>query len=155
MNSLRDKQGVSGNGRDPSSGRFLSGSSGNPAGRPKALDLRAIAEKKAKESGVDLETALWEVVVGLLERAKAGDAAASKVVLDRLCGPLDRGPLVGVQVNNDVIHAELVDANNPRGLPGPPMPRGRKLVKWLRDFADLGEERLPEEADEEELAALD
>ena len=139
MNNLPDKQGVSGNGRDPSTGRFLSGFTGNPAGRPKALDLRAIAEKKAKENGVDLEVALWEVVVGLLERARAGDAAASKVVLDRLCGPLDRGPLVGVQVNNnDVIHPELVDANNPRGAPGPPVPEGPALAKWLLEYAEVG-----------------
>ncbi len=87
-NGEPDKQGETGRGRN---GRYLPGTCGNPNGRPKALDLRAIAETKAKTAGVNLEDALWEVVEGLLTEAKAGDEQAARVVSRAAGGRHSRG----------------------------------------------------------------
>src|SRR5262245_27434825 len=70
--------------RDPR-GRYLPGHRIAGPGRPR-LDVRAIAESKAAESGVSLEHEVWLVLVAMLERAKKGDAVAAKLVLDRLAG---------------------------------------------------------------------
>ena len=72
------------NGRDSKSGRFLPGNSGGP-GRPRGFDLRAVAEQKAAEEGVDLETGLWLVVRRLMTAAQGGDVQAARLLLDRLC----------------------------------------------------------------------
>lgn len=49
------------------------------------MDIRRVAGERAKAEGIDLETALWDVVKALLEAGRKGDVAAAKLVMDRLC----------------------------------------------------------------------
>lgn len=86
MTDAPDKQAETGV-RDPVSGRFLAGASGNPNGRPRRPDLFALASERAAASGVDLAAELWTVVQRLLAQAKAGDTQAAKLLLDRLTDP--------------------------------------------------------------------
>lgn len=69
------------------------GQSGNPKGRPKGLDFRALVQAKHKEYGLDLEESMWQVYLSLLASALGGDMQAAKLLLDRLCSgdtePLD------------------------------------------------------------------
>lgn len=97
-------------GRDEKTGRFLPGHTGNPKGRPKALDLRRIAEERAAEEGVDLGTALWSVVKALLRRAIGeGDVQAAKLLMDRLCEPEE------IRVKADLTHTSLTTYPEPSG----------------------------------------
>ena len=57
--------------RDATTGRFVVGNKASP-GRPPAFDLRKVAEEKAAEHNVDLPSALWQVMEGLLERGGGG-----------------------------------------------------------------------------------
>ena len=156
MNDQPDNLGETGD-RDRL-GRFVNGHPGL-GGRPRALDLRAIAETKAAENDVDLPTALWEVVEGLLDRAKGGDPQAAKVLFDRLVGPVESRHLVAgmFDVNatikpGTVVATEMKEAirsmlGNPAiqsimmaemklltDQQGPPVPKGRDLEKWMLGF---------------------
>lgn len=66
------------NGRSPH-GRFASGTSGNPQGRPKS-ETTALRQSLADGAA--------EVVSAILAAAKSGDMQACKIVLDRLLPPL-------------------------------------------------------------------
>ena len=105
------KSGGSG-GRDKA-GRFLAGNCANPKGRPRAFDIRKAAEQHAAKVGMDLQAALGEIIEALIIQAKAGDVAAAKLVMDRLCGALEK---TDVQVNVQ---------NN---IDGPPMPPSGRLL---------------------------
>ena len=88
---------------------FKPGQTGNPNGRPKdktpATKLRkAIAD------------AMPEILTQLVEQAKAGDVAAAKVLLDRVCPPLKPQAMhISLPVNSslteqggEIIRATLV-----------------------------------------------
>lgn len=79
-----EKTGETG-GRDPETGRFLPGNSANPNGRPRGVDLRKLAQEKAREDGVELGDALWSVTRAMLKRAVNGDVQAAKLLFDKLC----------------------------------------------------------------------
>lgn len=68
-------------------------------GRPKGFDLRRVAAEHAAKNGVDLELALWEILFMQIQLAKAGDAAAVKVVLSTL----------GDAVNTDEVAESLAE----------------------------------------------
>lgn len=76
-----------GSGRDSATGRFLHGH-GFSKGRPSRPSLWRIARERAEAAGVDLEHELWQVVQALLERAKAADVAAARVLFDELTLPI-------------------------------------------------------------------
>lgn len=77
-----EKQAEAG-GRDPKTGQFLPGTSGNPAGRPRGYDLRTAAEEFAKTKALSIATALGEALLAQLELAKT-DTAAAKLVFSIL-----------------------------------------------------------------------
>lgn len=60
-------------------GRFVTGQSGNPHGRPKS-ESSALRQSLA-DGAID-------VVSAILEAAKGGDMQAAKIVLDRLVAPI-------------------------------------------------------------------
>lgn len=64
-------------------GTFAPGHPGK-GGRPRGLDIRAVCERHARENGIDLELAIWEIMQMQITLAKCGDAAAVKVVLATL-----------------------------------------------------------------------
>lgn len=68
-------------GRDPSTGRFLPGYKG---GRKHRIDLLSLCDRKAREEGFQLEALLWGVVKGLMLAAAMGDAAAARLLFDKL-----------------------------------------------------------------------
>ena len=73
-------------GRDGKTGRFLPGHSGNPAGRPRGIDLRALARARADAEGIDIDSAVWVVLKSMITRAGThGDVQAAKLVLGWLC----------------------------------------------------------------------
>lgn len=63
------------------SSRFQKGKSGNPSGRPKDKTAATLLRKSIAEEMPD-------VLSKLVELAKAGDVAAAKVLLDRVCPTL-------------------------------------------------------------------
>ena len=77
--------------RDPVTGRLLPGHKIAGPGRPKgSLDFMSVCRTKAREAGVKLSDLVWLATKGLASRAARGDAAAAKVLIDRLCGPIDK-----------------------------------------------------------------
>jgi Family of unknown function (DUF5681) len=64
-------------------GGFAPGQSGNPAGRPKGARSKATLAVEALLAGEAQE--LTRVCV---ERAKAGDATALRLVMERICAPI-------------------------------------------------------------------
>lgn len=74
-----------GTGRLPD-GRFAPGHSGNPAGRPpRGIDFRELVLRARSEKIVEAD--ILSVYEKMLERARAGDVQAAKVVLDRVALP--------------------------------------------------------------------
>jgi len=61
--------------------KFKPGQSGNPNGRPKDKTPATILRKSIAD-------AMPEILAQLVEQAKAGDVAAAKVLIDRVCPPL-------------------------------------------------------------------
>lgn len=66
-------------------GLFVPGCAPGP-GRPKGIDFRKAIEKHAKDEGVDMDEAVWQVAKSLLEQAKEGNHQAARLFLDRCCG---------------------------------------------------------------------
>lgn len=61
--------------------KFQPGQSGNPAGRPRD---KTPATKLRKSIAEDMP----DIIKTLITQAKAGDVAAAKVLIDRVCPPL-------------------------------------------------------------------
>lgn len=100
---------------------------GNPKGRPKALDFRKVIQEKAAEFGVDLEMGIYLGFQSMLRAAIMDqDVAAFRLVLDRMCGPL---PKFEVNVENMLVNLM------------PEMPVGDKLVEWLDRYREVAEEQ--------------
>ena len=66
-------------------GRFLRGNTiSKTGGRPRGIDIKALAEEMAEQEGYDLRQAMWRVLKTLINSAEAGDVAAAKIVFERL-----------------------------------------------------------------------
>ncbi len=65
-------------------GRFVAGHVGR-GGRPKGYDFRKIVAEESAKHGVPVEVAVWAIYTALLKRARRGDVAAARILLDRLC----------------------------------------------------------------------
>ena len=61
--------------------KFKPGVSGNPKGKPKDKTPATLLRKSIAE-------AMPEIILSLIEQAKAGDVAAAKCLLDRVCPTL-------------------------------------------------------------------
>ena len=61
--------------------KFQPGVSGNPKGKPKDKTPATLLRKSIAE-------AMPEIILSLIEQAKAGDVAAAKCLLDRVCPTL-------------------------------------------------------------------
>lgn len=72
---------------------------GKLGGRPRGLDIRAVCERHARENGIDLELAIWEIMQMQISLAKCGDAAAVKTVLS----------VLGDSVNTDEVSESLAE----------------------------------------------
>ena len=121
--------------RDPISGQFVPGKSGNPKGRPKKFDLRAVAEEGARRAGVDLPTALWEILQALIDKGKGGDTRAARLVFETLA---DLRPPSQTNVNIDARDGGTVSVT------GPPQPED--LAGYLRELGWTGPAAPPPEA---------
>lgn len=129
-NGTNGRQETGENGRD-GLGRFVEGNPGGP-GRPQGtLDFMSIMRRMAAEEEVDLERLVWKAAIGLLEAAAKGDAAAGKLMFDRVNGLLDKGMSVNVDARQVTV--------------GPPMPEGRRLADWLLDVGKASAEVMGDE----------
>jgi hypothetical protein len=107
------------NGRNPETGQFVKGWKGGP-GRPKgSVDFMQALRLHAKAKGYDIVAAVWEVAEAMFEKAKSGDVAAAKLILDRACGVQNKG--ADVEVNVDARQVRI----------GPPIPEGQKLDEFI------------------------
>lgn len=81
-------------------GRFLPGNPGGPGGKRGArkLDFVACVRRHARAQGIDLRAAVGQVFDALLGQARAGDVQAARLLLDRLCGPVEKGESSSVAV---------------------------------------------------------
>ena len=86
------------NGWRDDKGRFRVGHPGGP-GRPRGIDLRALAEREAERENLDLEAALWRVLKQLIEAAENGCTRSAKLLFDKLTEQEATGPMVAVQTN--------------------------------------------------------
>ena len=69
-------------------GRFVPGTSGNPAGRPKgALTLTGQVRKRLQENPEEAD----EIVAAVVQAALAGDAAMMRLLWDRMDGAVPQG----------------------------------------------------------------
>ena len=82
------------------SGRYLPGHTLAGPGRPKgsAIDLRQLATDRAAERGINLDDALLDVLVALIEKAREGDVGATKLLFSRLCGEPETKGVVEIEV---------------------------------------------------------
>ena len=78
--------------RDPKTGRFIPGTKGGPGRKTgsRMINFVVLCEKKAKELNINLEDLVWSVVKRLFVLASQGDVQAAKLILDRICGPVDK-----------------------------------------------------------------
>lgn len=84
MSTHRDYPAETGCDRGPG-GQFARGNAiGRTGGRPAKLDFRAVVERKARETGVDLADELWQILVAQTELAKGGSTRAAAFVFDLL-----------------------------------------------------------------------
>lgn len=76
--------------------KFKPGQSGNPNGRPKD-------KTPATKLRQSIAKAMPEILAQLVEQAKAGDVAAAKVLIDRVCPPLKSQALpISLPVNGSL-----------------------------------------------------
>lgn len=66
-------------------GTFKKGVSGNPRGRPRGLDFRALVDSYAAKAGKNVGMHMWLVYRALLRGALNGDVPAARELLNRLC----------------------------------------------------------------------
>lgn len=115
-----DKQ--AGTGRDAKTGQFLPGHSGNPAGRPRGYDYRAIMTECYGETFV--KKALVKTFAMLLVRVeKKLDVHAAKLLTDLLCDK----------------DAQRFAFELPHG---PPVPPAEDLARGIETLAALSKEVL-------------
>lgn len=128
------------NGRNPKTGQFSVGNPGGP-GRPRGkLDFMAICKRRARATKMDLEDAVWEIFEGMLKAAKDGDTSAAKLLLDRMCGLMEKdGPQLAVQINGTDQQVNI----------GPPVPDDADLGDFVQRLYDITGEQglLPEKED--------
>ncbi|MCH9023652.1 MAG: hypothetical protein IID32_12955, partial [Planctomycetes bacterium] len=74
-----------GDGRDSNTGRFAKGWKGGP-GNPHA---RQVAEFRSAMLSAVTKEDLLAVIGSLVEKAKTGDVGATKLLLERLLGPIE------------------------------------------------------------------
>lgn len=93
-------------------GKFLPGHGILSPGRPPgSMDFMAICRRKARENDLDLESVVWDAFESLVSEAKAGEVPAIKLLLERCCGIMEKGPTVAVQINQNMrpIHDQARD----------------------------------------------
>lgn len=106
-------------------GLFLPGNSiAKLGGRPRGIDFRKLVQEFRKAA---LDGDLQQVYESMLDRAKAGDVQAAKLLLDRLC---DIDPQ---EVN--VNHSGAIDGTAAE-------PTGEARAEWLRRFSAMAREEL-------------
>ena len=107
-------------------GDFAKGNPGGP-GRPRgSLDFMTIARELAKKTGEPVEDAVETCLSSLKELAAEKDVPAIKTLLDRLCGPQEKGPTVNVGV----------DARTAIAV-GPPVPEGKDFGEYIRKLTSV------------------
>lgn len=78
-------------------GRFLPGHKlAGPGNAGARVNLAAIAKRKAKEKGLDIEALVWDVLYSMLIMGACGDTKAAKVAFDALGEVEAKGPLVNI-----------------------------------------------------------
>ncbi len=127
--------------RDAATGLFIAGHrklggsrKGQESGR--LMNLMTIVRRRAAEIGLDPEEMVWAVFRGLSLEGAKGDAPAGKIVLDRMCGMLEKG----LQVNVDAsVNAEPSV-----------VPQRRKLAVQLLEMREVaaGILKIEDETDE-------
>jgi hypothetical protein len=110
-------------GRTPE-GKFAPGFSGNPKGRPKALDFRALVNEMR---GPSMAERLMRVFDVLEERALDGDTKAIQLLLDRICTPESQ-------------KLEIDHSGEIKGANGPAIPATDDLLKGIDQLRALAQE---------------
>lgn len=112
--------------------RFKQGKSGNPKGRPRGRVDRRVQMREQIESCAE------ELVALALQRARSGDGAALRLLLDRAIPPL-RAASAAVDIElPEGTAAERADAILAHAAAGNlPIPEARELIAAVADAAKL------------------
>lgn len=119
-------------GKDTATGKFQVGNTYGE-GRPKGasrVDLIAVCRRKAENEGASLDHMLWTMVKGLILAAAKGDSSAGKLVLERLCVPVEQAPLVSIDM---------------RGLQAAPLPTDDELLALVDELKQGRDEVLADD----------
>ncbi len=68
-------------------GQFTAGTKAGPGRKPGRPDIYLLAERMARDRGVDLEDELWNLILQMLRQGIKGDTTAAKLALDHLALP--------------------------------------------------------------------
>lgn len=118
--------------------KFTSGQSGNPNGRPKNKTPATLLRKSIADDMPD-------ILKALISKAKEGDVAAAKVLLDRICPPIKPQAFpISLPVNGSLVEqgGEVIKATLAGEIP-PDI--GAQLITALSnqgklvDLEELGE----------------
>lgn len=121
------------------------GNNSPPSSRSELLDLIALCDRRARASGYDLQGALWDVMLAMIEKASNGDVSAAKLVLDRFFGPTQKVPQIAIDV----------DVNQQGSGFGPPIPTPDELRENLTELIRMAQQGERFEVVDAELAAPD
>lgn len=91
--------------RDPNSGKFVKGVSGNPGGRPKSdISITALIDAAVTEAD-------WKfIIAALLKKARRGDVKATEMLMDRRFGkPVQQTQLSGA--GGEALSVRIVQDN--------------------------------------------
>lgn len=90
--------------RDPATGKFIKGESGNPGGRTKGLSITALIDKAVSERD------WYDIINVLLTRAKRGDLKAIEMITDRRFGKASQ-PITG-EGGGPITWSEFIKSKN-------------------------------------------
>lgn len=104
MNGKQGKNRGTGYGTPPAEHRWTAGRSGNPRGRPPGRSITAMLRKILDADDGAKARELAEAIIG---EAIAGNAAAMRIVVDRIDGPLAHHLDIGAPGSSvKLIHAD-------------------------------------------------
>lgn len=122
-------------------GRFLPGHKlAGPGNAGARINVAALARRKAKEMGLDLDGLLWDVAFAMLVLGSCGNVKAAKLAYEMLGEQEVKGPLINIDARSRVPEAPPLSKAGADGAP--PLGEHLRLLALIakeRGLVDLAE----------------